>query len=222
MKYEFVHTPAYALLKIRLNPGESVTVESGGYMLHKGDVDIETSTGGILKGLKRRILGGEALFLNTITAKDNVEVWVSPGLPGDIRAVKLEHTELFIQDSSYLAHFGDIEIDVGWRGLRGLIAEGELFWLRAKGSGIVFINSYGAMDELNLNPGDKMTIDNMHFVALDGTVDWRIRKFGGWKSFLLGGEGFVIDVKGPGRVWVQSRNLPVFARLVSKFIPTRQ
>jgi|Deesub1362B_J571_1020462.scaffolds.fasta_scaffold00003_191 uncharacterized protein (TIGR00266 family) len=222
MEYELEHKPAYTLLKIRLRPGESLTVESGGYMLHKGDVEIKTSTGGVFRGLRRTLLGGEALFLNTMTAKGDVEVWLSPSLPGDIKVVKLQNTELYIQDSSYLAHYGDIDIDVGWKGLRGLIAEGELFWLKAKGSGFVFINSYGAMDELNLLPGDKLTIDNMHFVALDGTVDWRVRKFGGWKSFLLSGEGFVIDVKGPGRVWVQSRNLPVLAKILSKFIPHKR
>ena len=82
------------------------------------------------------------------------------------------------------------------------------------------MNAYGAMEELSLGAGERVTIDNMHFVAMDGSVEWRVRKFGGWKSFVFGGEGFVIDVSGPGRVWVQTRNLPLFARILRKFYAT--
>ncbi len=221
MEYVFEHRPAYTLLKVRLNPGEEITVESGSYMLHKGEVEVKTSTGGLLSGLARRLLGSETLFLNTIKALSSVEVWISPSLPGDIEAIEIKNEDLYIQDSSYLAHTGDIEMSVGWRGLRGLIAEGELFWLKASGSGIVFVNSYGGINRIDLKPGEKITIDNMHFVALDGSIRWRVRKFGRWKTFLFGGEGFVIDAEGPGRVWVQSRNLPVFARLISRFITTK-
>ena len=221
MEYFFDQKPAYTLLKVKLNPGEKITVESGSYMLHKGEVEIETSTGGLLSGLARRFLGGESLFLNTIKALSEVEVWISPNLPGDITAIKVDNSELYVQDSSYLAHYGDFNVSVGWRGLRGLIAEGELFWLKISGSGIVFVNSYGGINELKLKSNEKVTIDNMHFVALDGSIKWRVRKFGGWKTFLFGGEGFVIDVEGPGRVWVQSRNLPALAKIISKFIPRR-
>jgi uncharacterized protein (TIGR00266 family) len=221
MEFEYVHKPSFTILKVKLKPYEELTVESGSYMLHKGDIEIITSTGGIISGLKRAMLGGETFFLNTLKAKSDVEIWISPNLPGDIEAVELKKGDIFIEDSSYLAHYGDIKVDIGWRGLGGLIAEGELFWLKASGNGIVFINSYGGMDRLYLNPGEKITIDNMHFVALDGTIKWNIRKFGGWKSFLFGGEGFVIDAEGPGRVWIQSRNLPIFARIISKFIPIK-
>jgi uncharacterized protein (AIM24 family) len=31
---------------------------------------------------------------------------------------------------------------VGWRGLKDLIAEGELVWLKAEGRGLVFVNAY--------------------------------------------------------------------------------
>jgi uncharacterized protein (TIGR00266 family) len=217
VEYVIEKAPAYSVLKIRLSPGESITVEPGSYMLHKGDIEVTTSSRGIFSGLKRVIAGGESFFLNTLRARTSVEVWITPGVIGDIKAVELSGGDLIVQDSSYLAHSGDIDISIVWRGLRGLIAEGELFWLKASGSGIVFINSYGAIEELTLDPGEKITIDNMHFVAMDSSIRWRVRKFGGWKTFIFGGEGFVIDVEGPGRVWVQTRNLPVFARILSRF-----
>ncbi|MEB3779785.1 MAG: TIGR00266 family protein [Desulfurococcales archaeon] len=219
MEYSIEYSPMYSILKVRLSPGESLTVEPGAYMLHKGDLEVKTSSGGIFKGLARALMGGESFFMNTIVARGNVEIWIAPSLSGDIKAIELNGNTLFIQDSSYLAHVGNIDITTGWRGLRGLIAEGELVWLKASGYGIVFINSYGAMEEIKLDPGERITVDNMHFVALEDTVSWNIRKWGGWKTFFFGGEGIVIDAVGPGRIWVQTRNLPLFARILRKFMP---
>ncbi len=83
----------------------------------------------------------------------------------------------------------------------------------------MFINSYGGIEVLELEPDERATIDNIHFVAMDGTVKWNARKLGEWKSFLFGGEGLVLDVAGPARVWVQTRTLPTLAQLISKFLP---
>ena len=217
VEYVIDKDPAYSILKVKLSSGESITLEPGSYMLHRGEIEVSTSSRGIMGGLMRVIGGGESFFLNTVKAKTPVEIWISPGITGDIKPVDIMGQDLIVQDSSYLAHIGDIDISIVWRGLRGLIAEGELFWIKASGKGTVFINSYGAIEQINLNPGEKLTIDNMHFVAMDSSISWRVRKFGGWKTFIFGGEGFVIDVEGPGRIWVQTRNLPVFARIISKF-----
>ncbi len=218
VKYVIEKSPAYSVLKVTLEPGESIVVESGSYMLNRGDVDVKTTTGGILRGLLRAVTGGESLFLNIIIAREKSEVWIAPPTTGDIAAVELKG-EMYIQDSSYLAHIGDIEVSVGWRGFKGLIAEGELVWVKARGYGIIFLNSFGAIEEVVLGAGEKVTVDNGHFVAVEGGK-WNIRKFGGWKTFFLGGEGLVVDVYGPARLWVQTRNLPSFAGIIRRFIPT--
>jgi len=96
-----------------------------------------------------------------------------------------------------------------------------LVWLKAEGRGLVFVNSYGGIEVLELKPGEKATIDNTHFVAMDSNVRWDVRKLGGLKTFVFGGEGLVIDVVGPGRVWVQTRTLPPLAQLLSKFLPKK-
>ncbi|MEM1532584.1 MAG: TIGR00266 family protein [Desulfurococcaceae archaeon] len=218
VEYFIEKGPAYAILKLKLSPGESITLEPGAYILHKGDIEVKTSSGGVMKGLARAMLGGESLFLNTLIAKSSAEIWATPSSPGDIRAVELRGQELFIQDTSYLAHYGDIELTVGWRGLKGLLAEGQLVWLKAYGNGVVFINSYGAIEEVNLGPGERITVDNNHFVAMDSSVKWRARKFGGLKTFILGGEGIVFDVEGPGKIWIQTRTLPALAQLLQRFL----
>ena len=223
MKWEVEYSPAYSLLKVQLEPGEELTSEAGAMVLFRGNLEIKTHTGGgLLKGLLRGIAGTEAVFLNTYRAKSPAEVLLAPSLPGDIAYIPLEDGSYVVQDSAYLAHIGDVDVEVAWRGLKGVLAEGELVWLRLRGRGGAWVNSYGAMGKMELKAGERVTLDNMHFVALNEETKWRIRKFGGWKTFLLGGEGLVVEVEGPGTLFYQTRILPPFARLLKKFIPSRK
>jgi len=223
LKWEVEYSPAYSLLKVQLEPGEELTSEAGAMVLFRGNLEIKTHTGGgLLKGLLRGIAGTEAVFLNTYRAKSLAEVLLAPSLPGDIAYIPLEDGSYVVQDSAYLAHIGDVDVEVAWRGLKGVLAEGELVWLRLRGRGGAWVNSYGAMGKMELKAGERVTLDNMHFVALNEETKWRIRKFGGWKTFLLGGEGLVVEVEGPGTLFYQTRILPPFARLLKKFIPSRK
>lgn len=221
MEWKIDFSPSYSLLKVKLLPGESITAEAGAMLLIKGEVDIKTHTGGGLgKALLRGLFGTESVFLNTYTARTESEIWFAPAVPGDITYIPLTGESYVVQDAAYLAHHGDVDIDIAWRGFKGLIAEGELIWLKLKGVGGVWVNAYGGINKIELSPGEKITIDNFHFVAMREDMNWRVRRFGGWKSFLFGGEGLVLEVEGPGIVYVQTRILPPFARLIRKYMPT--
>lgn len=218
MSEKILGGPAYSLLELELSPGEEVWFEAGAYVYSRGDVDIKTSTGGIGAAIARKLLGGESIFLNKIKAKTKAVVGLAPKTPGDVIGVDLNGS-LLVQDTSYLAHTGNIKVTVAWRGLKGWLSEGQFFWLKLEGSGKAWISSYGAILLKELSPGEKMIVDNFHLVAMDPTIDWKARKFGGLKSFLLGGEGIVFELKGPGRVWMQSRLLPELAGLLYKYMP---
>ncbi len=218
MKWCVECKPAYSLLKVRLEPSESVTAEAGAMVLIRGDVEIKTHTGGgFLRGLLRALAAGETVFLNTYVARSPSELWFAPSVPGDIEFIELNGDEWIIQDTSYLAHYGNVELGVAWRGLRGVLAEGELVWLKVGGYGGVWVNAYGGLQKVEVAPGEQIIIDNFHFVAMPANVAWSIRKFGGWKSTLFGGEGIVVEVRGPATVYLQTRILPPFAKLISKY-----
>jgi uncharacterized protein (AIM24 family) len=53
-------------------------------------------------------------------------------------------------------------------------------------------------------------------------VRYGVRKAGGWKSSILGGEGLVTDFTGPGRVWFQTRNVSDFVQWMISKMPAQR
>ncbi|MEO0405744.1 MAG: AIM24 family protein [Cyanobacteria bacterium P01_A01_bin.135] len=49
------------------------------------------------------------------------------------------------------------------------------------------------------------TIDTGHLVAFHESMPFETRSIGGMKTFLFSGEGFVVDLTGPGKVLIQTR-----------------
>ena len=221
MKWDVFAQPSYTALKIELNPGEEVIAEPGAYLMNSGELQVDTSTIGVLSAFKRAFLGGESFFLNKFKALTKSELWLVPPYPGDITYIQLTTpTKFFVQDGAFLAMHGNIKIDVAWRGARGLLAQGEIFWLKLEGTGGVWVSSYGAIVEKEVGVNETLRIDNNHLVAMTD-MRWRIRKLGGLKTFFLGGEGLIVEVEGPGKVYIQTRSLPMLARLIADLIPKR-
>ena len=51
------------------------------------------------------------------------------------------------------------------------------------------------------------TVDTGHVVCFDGALDFKLKKAGGFKSLVFSGEGLVLEFRGRGRLWIQSRNV---------------
>jgi len=220
MRHEVIHGPAYSMLKVTLGEGEEVHAEPGAMVLMR-EVEVKTSMqGGVMKSLMRSLLGGESLWINTYRAKtDGASVWLAPSSPGDILYLPLKSGKLLLQDRAYLAHHGEVEIGVAFRGFKGFLSEGQFVWLKAEGSGGLWIAAFGALEVLELAPGERVIVDNFHAVAMDSTVEYKIRPFGGLKSAILGGEGLVMDLLGPGRVVIQTRTEASFIQSLLPFFP---
>ena len=67
------------------------------------------------------------------------------------------------------------------------------------------------------------TVDTGHIVAFESTLSFDVGRFGGgWQAFLFGGEGLVCTFKGRGRLWIQTRNLDAFGKLLGQKLPPRE
>lgn len=218
MKYDIEFRGSYALLKVFIGPGESVKVEPGTMVYMRGPIEVQTSTGGVWKALKRAFLGGESFFMNTYTSHGNGEVGIAPELPGDIDVIPISNT-LYVQSTSFLASDTSVDIDVSFGGFKSFFSGEGIFLLKLQGYGDAAVSSFGGIKMLELQPGEQITIDTGHVVAFDGTVNWSVKTFGGFKSTVFGGEGLVCTFTGPGRVYLQTRNYPAFVEWIKSLVP---
>ena len=217
------HSPSFAAARITLAPNEQIRAESGAMMATSYGLGVASSTqGGVLKGLKRSFLGGESLFITTFNAPANGGwVDIAHHLPGDIvvRPVTPEQP-LSITRGCWLASASGVELDTKWGGFKSLFGGEGGFLVRAAGTGTVVLACYGALDTLELGPGESVTIDSGHVVAFDPSVTSQLRKVaGGVIQTLKSGEGFVFDFTGPGWVMTQSRNPSALEAWIRQLMP---
>src|SRR3954447_23363029 len=237
MRVDIHSGPAFALGEITLPAGGAVRVEAGAMAMTRGDIQMTTSTrGGVMKG-PRRSLGGESFFVNDFSSGQGGVVGVAAALPGDMTVVPLDGSAaLMVQSGSWTAcdpGRGSGRGSRGGRSRRGPQAGGGggggssffsgegLVLLRCTGAGDLLMSSYGAIRRYDLAPGETMTLDTGHVVAFDESVRYGVRKAGGWKSTILGGEGLVTDFAGPGRVWFQTRNVSDFVQWMISKMPAQ-
>jgi uncharacterized protein (TIGR00266 family) len=222
MQTEILYQPSFSLCRVTLNSGEQIRAE-GGAMVSMAGVDIETgATGGLLKSLGRSLLGGESFFQNTFTARqDGAEVMLAPELPGDIKVMAMSGAPLIVQSGSYLASSLSIDVSTKWGGAKSFFGGEGLFMLQCSGSGTLMVSSYGAIHAVSLAAGQQYTIDSGHIVAFAAGMSYQVQKAGNWKSTILGGEGLVVELMGPGDVYLQTRSPAAFLSWLIPKLPTR-
>jgi uncharacterized protein (TIGR00266 family) len=205
------HTPAFGVARCQLDSGERIRVESGAMMATSAGVAIEAKVeGGLMKGLKRSVLGGESLFITSYTAPaEGGWVDVAAHLPGDLVTRELTPDRaLFLARGAWLASPAEVEVDAKWGGFKALVGGEGGFLIRLSGSGPVVIACYGALDTVRLGDGERLVLDSGHMVAFEEGVQMTLRRAVEGRSIqsLKSGEGFVFEFVGPGEVLTQTRN----------------
>jgi len=224
VKFEIKYGPSYALLEVQLPENGHIIAEAGALTYMSSNINVETRTRmketGIWGTIKISLLGGETLFITDYSAEGG------PGKAGFVSAPLGDITNLevtpnkgyIIQSSAYIASTLGVELDTQWQGFtKGLFGQ-NLFMLKTLGEGDIFINTFGAIDKHVLEAGETLVVDNYHLAALSDTCKYEVHMFGGLKSTILGGEGFVTDVTGPGEVYIQTKNVKEFVDWLWRYI----
>lgn len=225
MEYKIVGG-AFPMVVCTLQKGETMQDESGAMSYMTQGIKMETNTGGgLFKGLGRA-LSGDTLFLNYFTAeRDGEEVAFSSCYPGKIIPIELNGSNSIIgQKNAFLTATKDVQLDMYFRKKLGAgIFGGEGFILQKfSGKGMLFLEIDGDVVEKNLQPGEKLLVDQGHVAAMDETVDFDIQRVKGAKNMLFGGEGlFFATITGPGRVWLQTMPVSKLAEAIIPYIPTK-
>jgi uncharacterized protein (TIGR00266 family) len=225
VQYDVKYKPSYSLLVVTLDPGESIIAESGSMTYMQPSIEVKTQKRekSFWGSLSLAVIGGQSFFINQFTATgESGEAGFSAAPLGDIDTLRVAPGRgLIIQKSSYIASQQGVDLDIKWEGFsKGLFGQG-LFMIRVSGEGLLFINTFGAVDKHILAPGEKLIIDNFHLVAFSDSCQYTVRKFGGLKETLLGGEGLVTEIAGPGEIYIQTKNIRELADWIWTIIEPR-
>jgi uncharacterized protein (TIGR00266 family) len=231
VRYQILYQPSFSLAVVSLERGEQIMAESGAMVSMSPSIRLEAAaSGGGFFGAVKSAIGGESLFRTTFTAETAPgEITLAPGTIGDLMALELSGSRFFVQPGSYLAGHPDLAINIQGS-MRGMLSGEGLFLLTVEGRGLLLLSSFGAIHSKQLAPGEEYIVDTGHIVAFEDSVQYSLEKATGKSQgvggFLKGimqsalsGEGLVCRYRGPGKIYLQTRQLPGFARQLLPFLP---
>ena len=216
------HQPAFTLAVVKLGANEQIKVEPGAMVSHSDGMTMETKAeGGLFGGLKRMV-GGESFFQNTWKAPGNGgEITLTTNLLGDMTVLDISGGEYLLASGAYVSNEMTVTMDSSWGGSKGFFGGGGLILLRVGGRGKIIISSFGAIEERTLSAGQKYVVDTGHIVGFEASAQFTVKKSGSWKSTILGGEGLVCELTGPGRVLMQTRSDSGFVSWLAPKLPNK-
>ena len=225
ISYEVQHKPAYASIILKLAADQMVLVESGAMAAMDPWIKMESKMkGGVMKSLGRMV-SGESLFMSEFTSVGKPgELYLSPGVPGDVEHYYLENNSLIIQSSGFVAASPTVDIDTKFQGLKGFFSGESLFMLKASGRGDIWFSSYGAIAEIAVD-GDYV-VDTGYIVAFEETLSYHVEVIGGLSfrnlgTAIFGGDGLVCRFTGRGKLWIQSRSLYPLLNFLDPYRPVK-
>lgn len=197
--------PSFANIVVKLGPGDKIIAESDAMASMSATVEMTTRwSGGMMAAILKRIFGGESLFINEFTSEVPAELVLTQSMPGDIECIDLKGNTLFLQPGAFLACEPGVTLGMQWAGLASFIGGEGLFRLKVSGNGRLWFSAYGGIFSREIT--DEYIVDTGHLVGYEPTINIRVGLAGGIFSSFFGGEGLVTKVRGPGRIYMQSRN----------------
>ncbi|CAM3182870.1 TIGR00266 family protein [Tsukamurella ocularis] len=211
MQVQLRHNPSFTMARCQLAPNEPMTVESGAMVAHSAGMNLQSQAqGGIMQGLKRSLLSGESFFVSTFTApQQGGWVDIAGTLPGDVAVLQIQPDRpYYVTRGGWLASSHGVQTTTQFGGAKTFFGGEGAFGLQAAGQGEVLVACYGAIDVIDLRPGEQVVIDTGHVVAYDLNMQFSMRRAvqGKWIQSMKSGEGMVFEFTGPGRVLLQTRN----------------
>ena len=222
MRYE-IKGGSFPVVVCNLESGEQMITERGSMVWMSPNMQMETRGGGLGK-MFSKAFSGESMFQNIYTAKGAGMIAFGSSFPGQIKPITIAPgQEMILQKSAFLAAESGVDLSIHFNKKLGAgLFGGEGFIMqKISGNGIMFGEFDGHVIEYELKPGQQIVVDTGHLAAMSASCNMEIRKVGGAKNMLLGGEGFFNTViTGPGHVWLQTMPLSNVANVLRPYFPS--
>ena len=208
MQVNIRHRPAYSLAYVSMDSGESLYVERGAMAAMSGGIVVQASTGGgkISGAVARHAFGSESMIFSRFSSMlSGAWVAVSPTRPGDIEVLDLYNEGFLVQSGSLIAYAENVDVSLRYGGVRSVVMQEGVVFLKVSGTGSALIGAYGALERIEIGPGENLIIDTGHLAAFSESMKFTIGPLGSITTAAMSGEGIVAEFTGPGVVYMQTR-----------------
>lgn len=216
------------VLEVSLDHGERVIAESGQLSWLTGAIDMSTAMSGGggrgLLGALARAASGATMFLTEYSASRGPGmVAFASRMPGTIMPVEIgAGQEYMVHSTGFLCATTGVQVGIGFqRSLgRGIFGGTGFILQRLSGQGTAFVELSGEVVTYSLGPGEALRVHPGHVGMFESAVTFDITTVPGIRNKLFGGDGlFLVELKGPGKVWLQSLPLPNLAHALMPYLP---
>ncbi|MDH7448015.1 TIGR00266 family protein [Aquimarina sp. 2201CG14-23] len=191
-------------LEVQLEEGEEFIVEKGGMILANGSYELETKIEAkTVNNWVAKIVGGKSLTYNIYKAKSALTMLFSPGKNADLFEIDVQEEDSILIEAD--VHFGrtkNLNLVLAKQGFKNTLNDG--LKLRTIGSGALFLIGFGKILKHNIDSDTPILVDQDALIAYDERLEVKtVSK--GLKELVTSGEGYLFEIKGKGRIWLQTR-----------------
>jgi len=217
VQFQIDHRDSNSVLRLSLQQGYTVKGKPGSMVAMAATVGI---TGSMKFSFSKMMTGGE-MSESKFTGPG--EVILAPEVWGDIVPISVQPDTVWsVGKDAYLASTGNVTRTSKSQGFMKGIMSGEGFFVsKVQGQGILWVQSLGAIIKRDLQPAEEWIVDNGHLVAWSASYNIeRISAGGGLFSASHTGEGAICRFKGPGTIYIQTRNPQSLGQWIAAQIPS--
>ncbi|GMA56076.1 uncharacterized protein (TIGR00266 family) [Alicyclobacillus sacchari] len=223
MEYR-IHGTTMQTLEVHLRAGESVFSEAGCLLSMTPGTHMETKSPGGIGGMFRRAFSGNSLFLNYFrAAREESVVQFTTRMPGHILPLSLRnYGRVIAQRHAFLC--AEEQIDFGIEATLNIgrfLGGNGLVFTYLDGDGTSFLSIDGEVIERDLARGESLLVHPGHIAAFTSSIDYRVQVMQGVSNMLFGGDGvFLVQLTGPGRVWMHSLTIHNLVHIIQEYWDT--
>ncbi|MDH6363727.1 uncharacterized protein (TIGR00266 family) [Enterococcus sp. PF1-24] len=221
MKYQLSSDSVFPLVEVELTTADAMLIERGSMVYQNESIELvgemnsngDKGVMGALKAMGRSTTSGESFFITKVTSQtDHGKIAIAPATPGKIREIQVGETQWLLNTGVFLACDDSVSYTMKRQklGKAMLAGTGGFYIMETHGEGMMLVNSYGDIVEIDLDGSEPISIDNLHVIAWTNTLDYNIKVASGTFGFKTG-EGLVNEFHGKGKILIQTRNLQALA-----------
>lgn len=219
------------VLEMILDPGEAVISDHGELSWMTTNMQMTQTTsaggsagggGGLMAGLKR-VVGGGSIFLTRYEPTGGAGmVAFAAKLPGHIISMEVAPGRGYmVHRHGWLCGTPGIVPTMGFQqSLAGMAFGGEGFVLqRLEGEGSAWVELSGELTSYDLAAGQGLIVHPGHIGAFQESVSFQVSRLKGIANRYAGGDGhWIVNLTGPGTVWLQSMPMSNLAAALRPFL----